>query len=89
MTVGVCHGCQPVISASVMTINLLSLSVSWLQVYTLSELQMVAELCKKHDVVVFADEVYEWLVYGSNKHIKIGWSVKTEQNRICFICIHV
>ncbi|KAI0235356.1 Kynurenine--oxoglutarate transaminase 3, partial [Lamellibrachia satsuma] len=42
------------------------------KVYTLSELQMVAELCKKHDVVVFADDVYEWLVYGSNKHIKIA-----------------
>ena len=33
---------------------------------------MIADLCKKHDVIVFADEVYEWMVYRGNKHIKMG-----------------
>ncbi|KAK2191582.1 hypothetical protein NP493_50g00009 [Ridgeia piscesae] len=42
------------------------------KVYSRSELEMIAELCKKHDVVVFADEVYEWLVYEPSKHIKIA-----------------
>lgn len=36
---------------------------------------MIADLCKKHDVLVFADEVYEWLIYKPNKHIKIGKNV--------------
>jgi bifunctional pyridoxal-dependent enzyme with beta-cystathionase and maltose regulon repressor activities len=42
------------------------------QIYTLEELEMIAELSRKHDVIVIADEVYEWLVYRPNKHIKIG-----------------
>ena len=49
-----------------------ALNVAMLQVYTLEELTMVADLCKKHDVLVFADEVYEWLIYKPNKHLKIG-----------------
>merc|ERR1711976_386945 len=38
----------------------------------LEELEMIADLCKKHDVVAIADEVYEWLIYQDNKHIKIA-----------------
>lgn len=33
---------------------------------------MVADLCKKYNVIVFADEVYEWLVFDDSKHIRIG-----------------
>ena len=33
---------------------------------------MIADLCQKWDVVVIADEVYEWLIYKPNQHIKIG-----------------
>ena len=43
-----------------------------LQVYTLEEMILIADLCKKHDVIVISDEVYEWLVYPPNKHFKIG-----------------
>ena len=42
------------------------------QVMTLEELEMIAELCRKHDVIVVSDEVYEWLVYPPNQHIRIG-----------------
>lgn len=42
------------------------------QVFTLDELEFVADLCKRHDVIVFSDEVYEWLVYKPKKHIRIG-----------------
>jgi kynurenine--oxoglutarate transaminase/cysteine-S-conjugate beta-lyase/glutamine--phenylpyruvate transaminase len=33
---------------------------------------MIADLCKKHNVVCIADEVYEWMIYPNSKHIKIG-----------------
>lgn len=33
---------------------------------------MIADLCIKHDVVCFSDEVYEWLTYDGAQHIKIG-----------------
>ena len=42
------------------------------QVFTKEELEGIAELCKKHDVVVFSDDVYEWLVYAPNTTCKIG-----------------
>ncbi|NXA01593.1 KAT3 transaminase, partial [Nesospiza acunhae] len=42
------------------------------QVFTLEELQVIADLCIKHDTLCISDEVYEWLVYKGNKHIKIA-----------------
>lgn len=42
------------------------------KVYKMDEIEMIAELCKKHDVVCISDEVYEWMIYPDNKHIKIA-----------------
>ncbi|XP_045510135.1 kynurenine aminotransferase isoform X2 [Colias croceus] len=42
------------------------------KVFTRQELEMIADLCKKHDVLCVADEVYEWMVYEPKKHIRIG-----------------
>jgi len=42
------------------------------KVFSRSELDHIANLCKKHNVLVIADEVYEWMVYAPNKHIRIG-----------------
>ncbi|XP_064645839.1 kynurenine aminotransferase-like isoform X2 [Lineus longissimus] len=43
------------------------------KMYSLEEMEMVANLCKKHDAVCIADEVYEWLVYSdSQPHRKIA-----------------
>ncbi|XP_069593629.1 kynurenine--oxoglutarate transaminase 3 isoform X3 [Ranitomeya imitator] len=42
------------------------------KVYTKEELQTIAELCIKHDVLCISDEVYEWLVYAGSKHTKIA-----------------
>jgi len=39
---------------------------------TLDELEMIAELCRKHDVIVLSDEVYEWFIYPPHQHIRIG-----------------
>ncbi|KAM3915456.1 kynurenine--oxoglutarate transaminase 3 isoform 1-T1 [Leptodactylus fuscus] len=42
------------------------------KVYTKEELQIIADLCIKHDALCISDEVYEWLVYAGNKHTKIA-----------------
>lgn len=35
------------------------------------ELTKIADLCKKHNVLCLSDEVYEWMVYDTNQHIRI------------------
>uniref|UniRef100_A0A8C2D642 Kynurenine aminotransferase 1 n=1 Tax=Cyprinus carpio TaxID=7962 RepID=A0A8C2D642_CYPCA len=42
------------------------------KVYKQKELQMIADLCIKHDVICISDEVYEWLTYDGTKHVKIA-----------------
>uniref|UniRef100_A0A673JDF8 Kynurenine--oxoglutarate transaminase 1-like n=1 Tax=Sinocyclocheilus rhinocerous TaxID=307959 RepID=A0A673JDF8_9TELE len=42
------------------------------KVYQQEELQMIADLCIKHDVICISDEVYEWLTYDGTKHVKIA-----------------
>ncbi|KAK1796802.1 hypothetical protein P4O66_009815 [Electrophorus voltai] len=42
------------------------------KVFTRSELQVIADLCIKHDVLCFSDEVYEWLIYRGHEHVKIA-----------------
>jgi kynurenine--oxoglutarate transaminase/cysteine-S-conjugate beta-lyase/glutamine--phenylpyruvate transaminase len=41
------------------------------KIFDLEELTFIADLCKKHNVVCLADEVYEWMAYDK-KHIKIA-----------------
>jgi len=42
------------------------------KVFDYDELTMIADLAKKHNVLVISDEVYEWLVYEPTKHIRMG-----------------
>ncbi|XP_071396555.1 kynurenine--oxoglutarate transaminase 3-like [Centroberyx affinis] len=42
------------------------------KIFTKDELQMIADLCIKHDTLCFSDEVYEWLIYKGHQHIKIA-----------------
>ncbi|KAM9796498.1 kynurenine--oxoglutarate transaminase 3-like isoform X2 [Syngnathus typhle] len=42
------------------------------KVFTKDELQMIADLCVKHDTLCFSDEVYEWMVYRGHQHHKIA-----------------
>ncbi|XP_013790186.1 kynurenine--oxoglutarate transaminase 3-like isoform X2 [Limulus polyphemus] len=42
------------------------------KVFTRSELEMIAELCKKHNVICVMDEVYEWLVFKGSEHIRMA-----------------
>ncbi|CAF4496556.1 unnamed protein product [Rotaria sp. Silwood1] len=43
------------------------------KVFTLEELEHIASLCQKYNVICISDEVYEWIIYNSNnKHIRIA-----------------
>ncbi|XP_046985037.1 kynurenine aminotransferase isoform X1 [Schistocerca americana] len=42
------------------------------KVFNQRELELIAQLCKKWNVLCISDEVYEWLVYKPNKHIRIA-----------------
>ena len=54
-----------------------------LQIYTMEELEVIADLCQKHDVLVISDEVYEWMVYSPNKHVRIGTTILV----LSFLCV--
>lgn len=41
------------------------------KVFSMEELTMIADLCKKWNVLVISDEVYEHMVFEPNKHIRI------------------
>jgi len=40
------------------------------KVFTRDEIEFVADLCKKHNVLYISDEVYEWLVYDDHEHVR-------------------
>ncbi|CAL8073142.1 unnamed protein product [Orchesella dallaii] len=42
------------------------------KVFTREELTQIADLCKEFDVMVISDEVYEWLVYEGQEHVRIA-----------------
>jgi aspartate/methionine/tyrosine aminotransferase len=41
-------------------------------VYTRQELEQIAELCQEHDVLVFSDEIYEYIIYTDQPHVSIA-----------------
>jgi aminotransferase len=41
-------------------------------VFSRQDLETIAEVAKQHDLIVFADEVYEKIVYDGIEHISIG-----------------
>ncbi|XP_009693990.1 PREDICTED: kynurenine--oxoglutarate transaminase 1 [Cariama cristata] len=42
------------------------------KVFSRAELDLIAALCVKHDILCISDEVYEWLVYDGKEHIRIA-----------------
>ena len=42
------------------------------KVFDRAELEMIAKLCKKWNVLCISDEVYEHMVYKPNEHIRIS-----------------
>ncbi len=41
-------------------------------VFSKDDMEIIAEVAKKHDLLIFADEIYEKLVYDGTKHLSIG-----------------
>ncbi|XP_019868643.2 kynurenine aminotransferase isoform X2 [Aethina tumida] len=42
------------------------------KIFTREELTFIADLCKKWNVLCISDEVYEWMVYKPQEHIRIA-----------------
>jgi aminotransferase len=42
------------------------------KVFTRDELALIAELCQEHDVICFADEIYEHIVYDGLRHVPMA-----------------
>ncbi|XP_030647308.1 kynurenine--oxoglutarate transaminase 3 isoform X2 [Chanos chanos] len=42
------------------------------KIFTRDELQVIADLCIKHDTLCVSDEVYEWLIFKGHEHVKIA-----------------
>ena len=42
------------------------------KVYTRDELDLVASLCRRHDVLCVTDEIYEYILYDGRRHVSIG-----------------
>ena len=42
------------------------------KVFTRPELEAIAELCQRHNVLCLSDEVYEWMVFKPAEHIRIA-----------------
>jgi aspartate/methionine/tyrosine aminotransferase len=42
------------------------------KVYSKQELEGIANIAKKYDLIILSDEVYETMVYDNNKHIRIA-----------------
>jgi aminotransferase len=42
------------------------------KVFNRAELQLIAELCVKHDVIAITDEIYEFMTYDGVQHIPIA-----------------
>ena len=42
------------------------------KVFTRDELTVIADLCRRHDVLCITDEIYEYIIYGGAEHIPLA-----------------
>ena len=42
------------------------------KIFTLTELQWIADAVNRHDLFIFTDEIYEYFIYDGHKHISPG-----------------
>lgn len=54
-------------------------------VYSKDELTEIAEVCKRHDLIIVSDEIYEKLIYDENEHISIASLNEDSFNRTIVI----
>lgn len=57
------------------------------KVFSVEELEMIAELCIDHDVIVITDEVYEHITYYGVKHIPIATLPGMRDRTLCISSI--
>jgi aspartate aminotransferase len=50
-------------------------------IYSLEELQAIAEVCKEKDIWIISDEIYEKLIYGGEKHVSLAQLSEDAKNR--------
>ncbi len=53
-------------------------------VYSKEELEAIADVCIRHNILVISDEIYERLVYDGQKHYSIA-SVRPEMAELCVV----
>jgi aminotransferase len=51
-------------------------------VFSRNDLEIIAEVAQKHNLVVFCDEIYEKIVYDGTRHISIGSLPSMEERTI-------
>lgn len=54
-------------------------------IYSKEELIDIAKFCKKHNLIILSDEIYEKLIYGDNKHVSIASLNEDAYNRTVVI----
>ena len=42
------------------------------KIMTRNELTMIGDLCRRFDTIVLMDEVYEWIIYDQNQHVRMA-----------------
>jgi aspartate/methionine/tyrosine aminotransferase len=42
------------------------------KVFSRAELEMIAEMCQRHDTLAITDEIYEHIIYGGAQHISLA-----------------
>jgi aminotransferase len=52
------------------------------KVFSKDELELLADFAIKHDLFIFTDEIYEYLVYDGRKHISPGSLSKVKDRTI-------
>ena len=55
------------------------------RVWRREELERIAEICLRHDVLILSDEIHNDLVFGPNRHVPIA-SLSPEVDRITVTC---
>jgi len=54
------------------------------KVFSRQEIELLADFCIKHDLLIFTDEIYEYILYDGRKHISPG-SVERIKDRVITI----
>lgn len=54
------------------------------KVYTREELETIGDFCIKHDLLIFTDEIYEYITYDGRKHVSPG-SIEKIKDRVVTI----